>query len=209
MTTIQRLTDSCILLTTDSDATLFDPGFHTFQAEQIGLEAIGDVTRVCVTHEHADHVNPDFIKWLIDRRADLTVHANQSVVDLLQPHGIEATTSAPRGVEVEDVAHERIPTGDAPPNRAFTVDGLLTHPGDSHQPSFAGKILALPLLAPWTSTTAAVDFARRLGPDQVIPCHDFYLAQGGRTWLAGMVKRVLAADGIEVIPLDWGESYTI
>ena len=55
MTTIQRLTDSCLLVSTDSDGTLFDPGFHTFESDQIELEDIGDVSRVMITHAHGDH----------------------------------------------------------------------------------------------------------------------------------------------------------
>ena len=46
-------------------------------------------------------------------------------------------------------------------------------------------------------------------PRQVVPVHDFYLSSLGRSWITGLVKSVLAADGIELIPLDWGESYTI
>ena len=59
------------------------------------------------------------------------------------------------------------------------------------------------------STTKSVAFARRLGPDQVVPIHDFYLSASGREWITGLVRRVLADDGIEVVPLDWGDAYTV
>jgi hypothetical protein len=64
-------------------------------------------------------------------------------------------------------------------------------------------------MAPWGSTTASVEFARRLGPRQVVPVHDFYLSTAGRAWVTGLVKGVLAEDGIEVVPLDWGESFRV
>ncbi len=209
MTTIRRLTDSCLLVTTDSDATLFDPGFHTFDRNEVDLESIGEVTRVFVTHEHGDHVKPEFVRWLIDRRSDLTVYSNAAVATLLAPHEIEVSTSVPAGVSVEDVLHEVIPNGTSPPNRAFTIDGVMTHPGDSRQPKRSAPVLALPLLVPWDSTTGAVEFARRLRPRQVVPVHDFYLSSGGRRWVSGMVRNVLSSDGIELVGLDWGDSFTV
>lgn len=209
MTEIRRLTDSCLLVTTDDDATLFDPGFHTFLDGDVDLDSIGDVTRVLVTHEHGDHVHPDFIKWLIDRKGDLVVHSNQAVADLLQKHDIEVSTDVPDGVGVEDVLHEKLPNGAQPPNRSFTIEGILTHPGDSHQPTKTAPTLALPMIAPWGSLTAAVEFARRIGPEQVFMIHDFYMSESGRSRIRGMAKGALATDGIELLDVDWGESFTV
>lgn len=209
MAKIQRLTDSCLLVTTDEHATLFDPGFHTFQSGLIDLNSIGDVTRVFITHEHGDHVNPEFVRWAIDRRSDVEVFANEAVRDLLAGHGIEVNTGVPDGATVEDVLHGRIPSGATPPNRSFTIDGLLTHPGDSREPSTTAPILALPLLVPWDSATGAVDFARRLTPRQVVPIHDFYLSDMGRGWIRGMIKGVLANDDIDLVDLDWGDSFSV
>ena len=209
MAEIKRLTDSCLQVTTDDAVTLFDPGFHTFLDGEIDLESIGDVTRVLITHEHRDHVNPDFVKWLIDRGEDVTVHSNQAVADLLAEAGIEASVDPPAGVSIEDVLHGRLPTGAQPPNRSFTVDGLLTHPGDSREPSTTAPVLALPLMVPWDSVTGAVEFARRVRPVQVVPIHDFYLTEVGRSWIRSLVKSVLADDDIEVVDVDWGSGFTV
>lgn len=209
MTEIRRLTDSCLLVTTDDAASLFDPGFHPFLEGGIDLDSIGDVTRVLVTHEHGDHVHPDFVKWLIDRRRDLVVYSNQAVADLLQKHDIEVSTDVPSGVSVEDVLHEMVPSGHRPPNRAFTIDGVITHPGDSREPTVTAPILALPLIAPWGSMTDGVEFARRVAPERVIMIHDFYLSDAGRARMRQMAKGVLADDGIELLDLDWGQSLTV
>lgn len=209
MTTIQRLSDSCLLVSGDDHATLFDPGFHPHESSAVDLDDLGDVTRILISHEHRDHVSPDFVRWVLDRGTDVAVHANQAVADLLAPHDIEVETSHPGGVSAEDVIHEMIPTGAQPPNRAWTIDGLITHPGDSYQATTTAPVLALPLLTPWGSTTASVDFARRLGPAQVVPIHDFYLNEQGRSFVVGLATNVLAGDGIEVVPLDWGHSYTV
>lgn len=209
MTTIRRLTDSCLLVTTDTDATLFDPGSHTFDSGEFDLATLGDVSRVCITHEHGDHVKPEFVRWLIDRRADVTVHTNDAVARILGSNGIDATTEPPPDARFEDVLHEEVPTGATPPNRAFTLGDVFTHPGDSHQPSRTGTVLALPLLAPWTSVTKAVAFARRLRPEMVVPIHDFYLSAEGRRFVRGMAGNVLKGENIELVPLDWGGSFTV
>lgn len=206
MATLRRLTDSCVLVTTGADATLLDPGIHTFTSGTIDLETIGEVSRVLITHEHRDHVHPEFIAWLRDRRRSLTVHCNQAVADLLAGHDLEASTETPAGISAEDVTHETTPAGTAPPNRAFTIDGVFTHPGDSYQPSTTAPVLALPLITPWGSASKAVEFAQRLRPAQVIPVHDFYLSSSGRQFITSMVKGVLEKSGIELLPLDWGEA---
>lgn len=209
MAQIQRLTDSCVLVTSDSDATLIDPGFHTFELDEFDLETIGDVSRVLITHQHPDHVDPEFVKWLIDRRSDLVIHGNSSVAELLEPDGVEVVDASPAGVGHEDVNHGMLPNGTVPPNRSYTVDGLFTHPGDSREPSVAAPVLAVPLMVPWDSTRGAIEFAARLAPTQVIPIHDFYLNKRGRDWVTGMAKNILADRGIEVVPLDYGDSYTV
>lgn len=209
MATIKRLTDSCLLVTTDKDATLFDPGFHTYQSGLIELDSIGDVTRVLITHEHGDHVNPEFVRWVIDRGSDITVYSNDAVRELLDQHGIEVRTDVPDDVGIEDVVHAKLPTGATPPNRSFTIDGLFTHPGDSREPTVTAPVLALPLLVPWDSATGAVEFARRLRPEKVVPIHDFYLSDMGRGWIRGLVKGVLAGDDIELVDVDWGDSFSV
>lgn len=209
MTTISRLTDSCLVVTTDDAATMFDPGFHTFLSGEIQLDTIPEVTRVLITHEHGDHVHPDFIKWLRERGSDLTVYSNDAVAALLEPHEIEVLTTPPQGVSVEDVLHGRIPNGAQPPNRSFTIDDVLTHPGDSREPTQTAPILALPLIVPWDSATGAVEHARRIQPAQVVAIHDFYLSKSGRDWIRKMITGVLAGDDIEMVDLDWGQSYTV
>jgi len=208
-TTIRRIADSCLTVTTDRGTTLLDPGFLPWQSDSIDLGDLGPVDRVLITHEHGDHVHPEFVAWLIDRGNDVTVHSNDAVAAVLRTHDIEVITSDPDGVTSQDVIHEVVPTGAAPPNRSFTVDGVLTHPGDSYQPTTSAPVLALPLMAPWGSTTASVEFARRLAPSQVVPIHDFYLSRSGREWVTGLAASVLAGDGIEVVRLDWGDSYTL
>lgn len=209
MAAIRRLTDSCVVVTTDGGATLFDPGFHTFDSGAVDLDSIGDIQRVLITHEHLDHVKPDFVRWLRDRSVDVTVYANPSVAELLAPHDVAVETGCPDGVTFEDVTHEVTPMGTAPPNRAFTIDGVFTHPGDSYQPNHAAPVMALGLIVPWGTARASIEFAVRLAPRQVVPVHDFYLDEAGRAWITGLAAGVLAEHNIEMIRLAWGETATV
>ena len=49
MPTLRRLTNSCLLVSTDDGTTLFDPGFFTFDTDHIDLD--NDRRRAAV----ADH----------------------------------------------------------------------------------------------------------------------------------------------------------
>lgn len=206
MTTIRRLADSCVTITTNQGTTLIDPGFFTFDSGEVDLDTIGDVQRVLITHEHGDHVKPEFVAWLLDRSPDLTVHANPTVAGILREHGIEASVADPDGVTSEDVDHGILPNGLTVPNRAYTVEGALTHPGDSHEPTRSAPILALPLVMPWGTMRGSMEFAMRLQPEQVVPIHDFYLSELGRDFLGGMAQGILLDAGIEFVRLKWGES---
>lgn len=198
------------MTTEGTGTTLFDPGFFSYDQAPVDLDTIGDVQRVLITHEHADHVKPEFVRWLLDRGDDVAVHGNQAVVDLLADQGVEASATAPEGTRAEDVDHETLPNGTTVPNRSWTVDDVLTHPGDSYQVDHAARVLALPLLTPWGSATAAVRFAARLeGVEQVVPVHDFYLTEMGRGFVAGIVADPLRDAGIELLDLDWGDSATL
>ncbi len=209
MTTIRRLADSCLVLRTDTAATLIDPGFFAFDSGVVDLDTVGDISRVLITHDHGDHVKPEFVRWLIDRGTDVTVHGNQSVADLLAPHDIEVSDQNPEGVMSEDVLHGKIPNGDQPPNRAYTIDGMFTHPGDSTEPTSAAPVMALPLMVPWSTPYEQIQFAKRVGASQIIPTHDFYMTDGGREFIEGFVGAALAAEGIETISLLPGASYTV
>ena len=209
MTTIKRVTDSCLVVTTNQGATMFDPGFHAIETGALELGGIGDIQRILITHEHGDHVSPQFVKWVLDRNEDVQVFGNQNVADLLAKDDIEVHVEIPSGTSAEDVTHELTPMGTAPPNRSWTIDGVLTHPGDSYEPTTTAPVLALGLLTPWGSATKSLQFARDIAPQQAVPVHDFYLSDLGRKWIYGVAKKVLAQSDIEVVTLDWGESYTV
>ena len=207
MTTVRRLTHSCVTITSDDGTVLIDPDSFTWGSGVVDLDTIGDVQRVLVTHEHQDHVHPDFVKWLRDRGTDVTVHGNSAVAALLAPEDIEVIDDNPAGVTSEDMLHGMLPNGMQPPNRAFTY-GSVTSTGDSFDLSSCGDVLLLPLFVPWGMSRDAVTTAERLRPKVVIPAHDFYLSDGGREFIGGFIGGLLNQDGMEFVPVAYGDSYS-
>jgi len=207
MTTIRRLTHSCVLITGDDGTVIIDPDSFTWSSGIVDLDSIGDVQRILVTHEHQDHVHPDFVKWVRDRGTDITIHGNANVAALLAPDDIEVVDSNPTGVTSEDNMHGVLPNGMQPPNRSYTY-GNVTSPGDSFDMTTSGEVLLLPLFVPWGLSRDAVLTAERLRPKVVIPAHDFYLSDGGRAFIGNFIGGVLNQDGMEFVPVAYGESYS-
>ena len=86
------------------------------------------------------------------------------------------------------------------------MENVLTHPGTAISRRRPPRYCA-PLIAPWTSSTAAVEFARRIGPRRVIPIHDYYLSEAGRRAIWTIASHALGE--IELVTLDWGEQFTV
>ena len=209
MTTITRIADSCLLVTADDGTTLFDPGAFAFSWEGIDLSQIGDVQQILITHEHADHVSAEFVNWVIDRGEDVRVYANDAVIGMLADSGIAASAAAPHGFSSEDGLHAPLPNGATPPNRSWTIDSVITHPGDSYDATSSAPVLALPLVTPWGTMHASIGFAQRLGPAMVVPIHDFYLSTTGRAWVTKLASGVLGSAGIDLVNLDPGDSFSV
>jgi len=56
---------------------------------------------------------------------------------------------------------------------------------------------------------ALSSLAKRLGPQYVIPIHDWHLDEGGKRWLNGTAQRALAIDKITLLPLNDFETTTV
>jgi L-ascorbate metabolism protein UlaG (beta-lactamase superfamily) len=204
---IRRLSHSCLVVTTETTTVLIDPGVHSFNDRKADLESLEPLDAIIITHSHQDHIDPAFVSWLKARNPLLTVHGNQAVTELLRTHGIDVVTSNPPGVTSEDVDHEETPLGPGPPNRAFTIGNRVTHPGDSYRISRTAPILTMAMMSPWGSTRQSVECIRQLNPRIVIPVHDAYMSEAGRKGIWDIVTKALSGDGIDLIPLDWGETY--
>ena len=204
--TITKLVHACLLVETAGSRILIDPGTFSWQDERLVPSMVDGVDRVLITHEHADHVSLEFLRAALERSNDAAVETTPALQAILAEQGIDAVTD---GTPQFAAPHERIPIGPGPQNVGFHVEGVVSHPGDSHGFVETMPILAMPFVAPWGSLTNGADRARLVRPRYVIPIHDWFLSEGGRTFMYRLAKMALDQDGIELVQIEDFESVTL
>jgi L-ascorbate metabolism protein UlaG (beta-lactamase superfamily) len=204
--TITKLVHACLLVETDGTRILIDPGSFSWQDERFDLSTVEGVDRILITHEHADHVSLEFVRAALERSNDAAVETTPALQAILAEQGIDSVTD---GTPQFAAPHERIPIGPGPQNVGFHIEGVLSHPGDSHSFVETMPILAMPFAAPWGSLTNGADRARLVRPMYVVPIHDWFLSESGRTFMYRLAKMALDEDGIELVEIGDFESVTL
>jgi L-ascorbate metabolism protein UlaG (beta-lactamase superfamily) len=202
---ITKFTHSCLLAEGET-SVLFDPGDWSWHGGSFNLGAIAKLDAIAITHNHADHCTADFVKALLAQFPAAAVVTNDEVMATLKQAGIEADF-VPSNSQLTPFSapHAALPGGQPPKNMGYHFGEALSHPGDSHDFDETKPVLALPFVAPWGSTTAAVELCRKLKPQKVLPIHDWHLSADGRDWYYGFLGQVLSAEGIELVPLNDGQ----
>lgn len=209
---VSKYIHSCLLIESDGDRLLIDPGKFSFLEGRVTLSQFDGIAAVLVTHDHPDHLDVDALRRIVER-TDARVFTNEEVVAKLGKEGIEASVFQDgvqriRSFEVRAIAakHEAILSATLPRNVGYVVNGRLLHAGDSYDKSLDElrgiALLALPIMAPWTTELATAAFGERLAPKRILPIHDGYVKD---FWLAarhanlgGHFKKL----GIEYAPAD-------
>ncbi len=139
--------------------------------------------RLLMTHNHPDQLSLEFVRAQLDAYPDMVAETNDEVVAMLGEEGISSTSESATWTSQFAAPNEQTPMASQPQNVGFLVAGVFAHAGDSYTFDTAPAVLALPLLPPWGSTTEAVNLARRLRPQHIVPTHDWHLGNRGRRWL--------------------------
>lgn len=216
---IQKLLHSCLLVEDNGKRILIDPGSWSFGPDFLDINTVGKIDAIFITHSHQDHFNAKNIQAFVERD-NCVVYANKQVAKLLINNQIPATTIEIPGtvavgensVTAIEAPHGRLPF---PPelNNGFLVNRRLFTPGDSFEfeqhLSDTPEVLALPILAPWGTSTEAIALALRIKPKHVIPVHDSLVADIFRPRMHQMCIELLSAAGIKVHPLKPGETLEI
>lgn len=182
---ISKYIHSCLLIEKEADKILFDPGKFSFAEGLVKPEQFTDLTAIILTHYHPDHVDAEALKQILENNSSAVLFGNTEIKNKLAEKGItaevfEAGTRAVGSFTVEaiDAAHAPLLDSAAPQNTAYLIDEVLLNPGDSFAGSLDAKrnvaVLALPLMAPWTTELEVAAFAHRISPQQIIPIHDGY-----------------------------------
>jgi L-ascorbate metabolism protein UlaG (beta-lactamase superfamily) len=193
---ITKFGHACVRIETGGTTLVIDPGAWTHR------DAVDGAGAVLVTHEHADHLDPDNLraadapvytigavaKQLADQAPDLTervtVVAPGQVLDLDVPVTVVGEKHA--------VIHPEVTHFD---NSGYLVEAegrRVLHPGDAFTvPEGDVDLLLLPLHAPWSKTSEVVEFARAVGAPRSVAIHDGLLNETGFGVVDGLVGRLL------------------
>jgi len=174
---------SCFTLEKDGKVLVIDPG--AWATDFVTPE---NVVAVVVTHEHADHFDPEKLHVIIDKNPKAIIYGPDAVTRQIT----DLPTQAVSPEEVVEVGgftltftggvHATIHKDFHPEyqNVGVVVDDVLYHPGDSLAlPNRPIKVLSLPIIAPWEKVSESVDFLIAVKPELAFPSHDAMLSKFG------------------------------
>jgi len=170
---ISKHLHSCLLIQEQDKTLLIDPGIFTFNEKALDLTSINKLDYLLFTHEHSDHLHLPFVKEILAKFPEVTIITNPAIVALLEKESIKASAVEDAVVKLENSPHEKLWDKIPPEHVVLHLFNTFTHPGDSLHFEQTGDILALPLTAPWGSTTEAVSKALSMKPKVIIPIHDW------------------------------------
>jgi L-ascorbate metabolism protein UlaG (beta-lactamase superfamily) len=206
---ITKYLHACLLVEEANQTFLFDPGNFTYLNKALAIDNLKQLDYILLTHEHDDHCYLPFIKELVAKFPKVQIITNQSVKQKLETEHIAAQTTPIDPITFENAPHERLWDKEPPENTAITILNKLTHVGDSLQFTKTAEILALPLNAPWGSTTACVNKALELKPQYIIPIHDYLWRDEVRQMMYKRLTEFFAAKSISFKGLEAGEIITL
>lgn len=194
---LTKLVHACLLVEEEGKTALIDPGVFSRQAVLDKLAQLNNLNYLIITHNHADHLDEEVVDAVAKKFPQIQLAANAQINQQLSQLNL---TVAGDDCFKFNAPHEPLPAGEVPDNSGWHF-GHLSHPGDSLSFNETRDILALPYVAPWGSTTQAVQLALKLQPKFVVPIHDWHLSEEARGWYAGLLERALAPADIKFVDL--------
>lgn len=202
---ISKYLHSCLLVQQDTTVIVMDPGIFTYQAKVFPIDSLQKLDFITITHEHPDHMHVPFIKELTGRFPNVEIITNPSAAEELEKEHIKAKTTGNTIISIQTAPHEKLWDREVPQNVIITVFNKLTHPGDSLQFAATSDIVALPVTAPWGSTTQAVEKAVAIKPKMIIPVHDWMWKDDVRKTMYVRLTDYFKTIGVSFKGLETGE----
>ncbi len=206
---ITKFEHACLNVTNGTSRLVIDPGVFT-----TSLDDFTDIDGLVITHVHADHLDEDKVKAIIQQNPDVQIFATQQVADKLA----DASVTIPEidnQYSVGDITLEffggehAIILAEYPQdqNLGVLVNDKLYYPGDSvtscPKPH---TITAVPSVAPWLKLSEAADFIKQDTASQVFPTHNAIVNETGDTMINNMLSGRAEQSGKKYTVLQPGES---
>ena len=206
---LSRLIHSCLLIEDSRANLLIDPSNFSWQDKKVQVASLPKIDYILITHKHADHLEPEFIRAVLGANPEAIVIGNSESVEELESFDIEAQTNSPDWIELTTLEHPTLWRGmPGCKNTVFTLWDELTVFGDNRQldkVNFA-ETVAFPIVAPWGSLVEAIDLLLETPPKRVIPLHDWHLSEAGQAWYYQRLSDTLTGHGIEFVDVKPTES---
>ena len=164
---VTRLTHSCVRFQHDGRVLVVDPGVWS------EADVLADADAVLLTHEHTDHADLERL-----RTAQVQIVApHDAVLPDVKVDAVgagEAFTIAGFAITAVGGVHAPVLPGQRPcANLGYVVEDAAYHTGEAlHVPDVDVETLLVPMHGSWLTTSAAVEFIRRVGPRRAIGIHD-------------------------------------
>ena len=173
---------ACFSVEIDDTVLVVDPGNFTSD-----FVVTNNIIAIVITHEHADHFDPDLLAAIYDKNPESVIISLPSIIEKMPDHKSQAAISGqtlnvgPFNLEFFGGEHATIhPDIPVVGNIGVMINDSLYYPGDSFSvPTKPVKILALPVSAPWMKISDMIDFLRAIKPVLAFPTHDAILSDSG------------------------------
>lgn len=203
---------SCVRIDDADRALVIDPGaFSEVDAALDGASA------VLISHEHADHLDPDTLREALKRDSALRVWGPASALAALEDVGDQAVAvGAGESFDVAGFAvqtfggqHALIhPLMPIVANVGYVIDGVVAHPGDSLVvPPVPVGVLLLPAVAPWSKMSEVLDYAVAVRALRNYAIHDAIVNDLYHGVLHRNAAQVIGPFGLELA--QWEPSVTV
>jgi L-ascorbate metabolism protein UlaG (beta-lactamase superfamily) len=203
---VTKFGQSCLVVEKAGKRLLIDPGHFFGQSHK--LEELGELAAVLYTHSHQDHLDPELLPGLREKK--ICLYGNEDVVAKIGAgscavHDRAGFSVAGFDIVPIDIPHFQLPEGygEPPPNTAYVIDEALIHPGDSavHRAELKAAAVAAPIGGPAGEEFAkqSVQFLHKAGAKKAIPIHYDHFKFDPEQFAR-------LAEGVEVVILTDGES---
>ncbi|MFI5270738.1 MAG: MBL fold metallo-hydrolase, partial [Candidatus Saccharimonadales bacterium] len=82
---ITKYVHSCLLVESGDRIALFDPG--VMSSDALNIDSISKLDDIFITHIHADHLDINFVKRLVNKFPDVRITSTSQVVEHLKEVG--------------------------------------------------------------------------------------------------------------------------